>query len=214
MMAIRNSPTLRAALVGEDLVLLDTRCDVYFCAPGAGEAWCDMVRGSDSVAAEALRALLNRAGYGPASLAPPPNCARDLPSRRVDDDFEVEVRPVDLWRLLRAWLDYLFHYRGKPFLDLLAYAVSDRSAAPVPPEERRRLAQVFLRLAVWLPVPEKCLVRSFLLLRFLHRSGATADWVIGVGVWPFRAHCWLEADGEALDDAPERLAAYTPILTA
>ena len=55
-------------------------------------------------------------------------------------------------------------------------------------------------------------MRSFVLLRFLQRSGLNARWVIGVRTWPFSAHCWLQIDDTALDDAWERLVVYEPIL--
>ena len=78
--------------------------------------------------------------------------------------------------------------------------------------ETLRLARVFQRVAVWLPMPRKCLVRSFVLLRFLQRSGLNARWVFGVRTWPFAAHCWLQLEDTVLDDLVERLAAYEPIL--
>ena len=55
-------------------------------------------------------------------------------------------------------------------------------------------------------------MRSFVLLRFLQRSGGKATWVFGVRTWPFGAHCWLQLGDVALDDDPARLVGYAPIL--
>jgi hypothetical protein len=38
--------------------------------------------------------------------------------------------------------------------------------------------------------------------------------VIGVKLNPFAAHCWLQVGDVVLNDLPERVAAFTPILTA
>jgi hypothetical protein len=80
-----------------------------------------------------------------------------------------------------------------------------------PCAETLRLARVFHRLAPWLPIPDKCLSRSFVLLRLLQRSGVGARWMFGVRTWPFAAHCWLQQDAVALDDAADRLAGFRPI---
>ena len=76
-------------------------------------------------------------------------------------------------------------------------------------------AVVWAEWARWIPyapVRAKCLVRSFLLLRWLVRRGHGAYWVFGVTTWPFRAHCWLQCGAVALDDDVERLAAYSVIM--
>lgn len=57
--------------------------------------------------------------------------------------------------------------------------------------------------------PDDCLVRSLALFRFLNRSGCRAVHVIGVQRFPFRAHAWVECDGQpALQSSVER---YTPL---
>ncbi|MFZ5685691.1 MAG: lasso peptide biosynthesis B2 protein [Pseudomonadota bacterium] len=205
---------VHATPVGDDLVLLDVGRDAYVCLPGAAGPWSAGQSDPHDPQARALAEALAAGGLlamqGPAPRRPAPRLAR--PAAGLAPEPSSDVRPTDLLRLLRAWLDFQRHYRGRPFAHLLAAATDGRPAAPADAAERARLARVFHRLAVWLPLPAKCLARSFVLLRFLHLSGATAEWRFGVALWPFRAHCWLEADGVVLDDAPERLAPYTPIL--
>lgn len=205
-----STPTVLLTLVGDDAVLLDIARDAYFCLPGAAGAWRELQAGEASGDAGQLAEVLAAAGY--VQRESPRETRREAPLRDLRDAPWPEVRAADVWRLGRAWVDYLRHYRGRPFAHLLRYATAARPAGGGP--EVVRAARAFERLAVWLPVSGKCLVRSFLLLRFLHHSGLTAEWVFGVAVWPFKAHCWVEADGVALDDAPERLAAYVPILAA
>jgi hypothetical protein len=203
-------PTVCLTLVGGDAVLLDIARDAYFCLPGAAGAWRALQAGDVSREARQLADVLAGAGY--LRRDTPRETRRATPRRDLRDLAWPKVRAADVWRLGRAWLDYLRHYRGRPFAHLLRYATNDRPSGGGP--DVARAARVFERLAVWLPVSGKCLVRSFLLLRFLHHSGHSAEWVFGVAVWPFKAHCWVEADGVALDDAPERLVAYVPILAA
>ena len=46
----------------------------------------------------------------------------------------------------------------------------------------------------------------------LRRAGQNAAWVFGVRTWPFSAHCWLQIGDAVLDDDPERVSRYTPIM--
>ena len=108
--------------------------------------------------------------------------------------------------------DLLAGYVGRPLATITGYTV--RRRRPYEGRERDvvRLAAIFQKLSPWLPMTGKCLVRSFVLRRFLQRSGVDADWVFGVRTWPFSAHCWLQLGDRALDDHAERLDASTPIL--
>lgn len=205
-----SQPTVHLTLVGSDAVILDIANDAYFCLPGATGAWRALQNGEASDDARQLAEVLTVASYSRHNT--PRETRRAAPLRDVRDAPWPEVRAADIWSLGRAWVDYLRHYRGRPFAHLLRYATADRPSGGG--LDVIRAARAFERLIVWLPVSGKCLVRSFLLLRFLHHSGLSAEWVFGVAVWPFKAHCWVESDGVALDDAPERLATYTPILAA
>ncbi|MEW5687663.1 MAG: lasso peptide biosynthesis B2 protein [Pseudomonadota bacterium] len=208
-------PHVRAVSVDDDLVLLDIAEDGYVCIPDAGRGWArrnECVPEAESLGAALVEAGLARPGPGPESAGPPPP-----PTTHYDHADQPLIRAVDAYRVFRAWTDYLVDYRGRKLIDVLASVRGRdlRPDAPVAPSaELRRLCAAFDRLIIWLPVSGKCLVRSFLLLRFLQRSGLDADWVFGVRVWPFVAHCWLQVGDTALDDRPERLAAYTPIHAA
>ena len=99
--------------------------------------------------------------------------------------------------------------------ELVAYA-ADRPTQPspdgVPSAEMGALVARYHRWACWMPAPSKCLIRSYTLLRLLRRNGFDARWVFAVKTWPFEAHCWLQAGSVILDDVPDRLLAYHPIL--
>jgi hypothetical protein len=94
----------------------------------------------------------------------------------------------------------------KDYLALAGGADGDRNPVRV-----AEAARAFWRMSPWLPIEGECLVRSALLMRFLQRRGLEADWVFGVRLWPFTAHCWVQLDGVCLNDDVERLTSYTPI---
>jgi hypothetical protein len=203
-------PHVHAVAVDEDMVLLDVAADAYFCLPGAAAAWTGRDAASDRLLADLVTKGL--ATSTPLGAGRPP--LPGLPTRDLRAGLRSSPTPTDLRRLAGATGDLAVHYRGRSFSHILAFAHRPGAERPPlgPEPELQRLCQVFATCVVWLPTPGKCLVRSFLLLRFLQRSGCDAQWVFGVRTWPFRAHCWVQADGAALEDAPERLCAYTPIL--
>jgi Transglutaminase-like superfamily len=57
-----------------------------------------------------------------------------------------------------------------------------------------------------------CLMDSLALVEFLARENMFARWVIGVRVHPFEAHCWVQHEDVVLNDLPERVRKFTPVL--
>lgn len=211
-MTLSLVPHVHAAVIGSDVVLLDVQRDEYFCvrdgvvALGLAANLRDL-QPPDAATGEALveDGLAVRAGPpgSPRGMAEAPE--QDLPIGGLE-----RMTASDLAALCGALWDFVAHYRGRSFADVLAYVGGDR--ATLGRGETLRLASLFARAAPWLPIPRQCLVRSFVLLRFLQRSGADAQWVLGVRTWPFAAHCWLQLGRTVLDDSADRLAVYQPIL--
>ena len=198
--------------IDEDVVMLDIARDAYICVPGAGAAFRDMMRGDETPDASALRTGLEAASL---CLVPSSNAwVAALPqATMLSDRYSEALRGRDFMNLAGAWMDLIVRYNGREFAAVLS-AVKRHRQSHLPEAvgpELRRLCQVFQTAVIWLPASGKCLVRSFLLLRFLQRSGHEALWVFGVRIWPFAAHCWLQVGDVALDDFPERVSAYTPI---
>lgn len=192
----------------EDIVVLDTRSDQYSCLPEAADVLTvtlDHVEGP----VEALEALAaaGLATDGPVAprLALPPHPRRAL---RVDDETPTLVDEITALRAaVNAWT------RG-PGRRPLAEVLLSRSPAATPADlgRVRRLTKTFARRLPWDPAQEACLYRAWLLRRMLHSRGQSATWVFGVKTWPFGAHCWLQLDDDVLDDDPDRVARYTPIM--
>jgi hypothetical protein len=77
----------------------------------------------------------------------------------------------------------------------------------------RPLVEAFL---YWRPLfftsKDECLFDSLVLLELLARHRLYPDWLFGVSTRPFRAHSWVQAGACVLNDLPERVARFTPIL--
>jgi hypothetical protein len=211
-MAVPLAAHIHLVPIGADLVLLDMRADAYVCVPdGLAQLRPSADRACLSPADETTLAELVDAGLVEPELcsarrAPPPLPLEALPPREPQP-----LRTRELLRFVACLWDLLFRYRSRSLGAIVSFAAAAPAAPPDASPEIVRLAHLFQRWAIWLPMPRKCLVRSFVLLRFLQRSGLNAQWVLGVRTWPFSAHCWLQLGDIALDDAPDRLAAFEPI---
>ena len=62
--------------------------------------------------------------------------------------------------------------------------------------------------------PQDCLPRSLALTRFLRAAGWPAQHVIGVALYPFEAHAWVEVDGVPLNEDPAFEQRFTVIQRA
>jgi hypothetical protein len=62
------------------------------------------------------------------------------------------------------------------------------------------------------PIAPKCLPDTLVLRDWLARAGLGPALVFGVRMDPFGAHCWLQSGSLVLNDAVDRIAAFTPVL--
>jgi hypothetical protein len=53
---------------------------------------------------------------------------------------------------------------------------------------------------------------SLALVHFLRGFGFHPQWVFGVKLDPFGAHCWVQQDGGLLNDELDRTTLFTPIM--
>lgn len=215
-MILDLSEPVRAAMIDDDIVFLDIDADTYFCLPlPPGLARLDAAR--LDIADPLLVSELTAAGLAvaadPARPAPPPLPPRpDRTARALIDTavaLEDHFRPAHLAALAKA-VGAAHAGRRKTFRQLLPAAPRTDER----PDLQALLADVSVwrRWSPWLPLDGVCLFRSGMLLAFLTALGHRPDWVFGVRTWPFRAHCWLQADDVVLDDEAERVCAYTPIM--
>lgn len=71
----------------------------------------------------------------------------------------------------------------------------------------------FRRLQVYsFTTRDQCLFHALALQKFLASFGTFPTWVIGVRTRPWAAHSWMQHADLVLDDTPEHVLEYTPIL--
>ncbi len=117
----------------------------------------------------------------------------------------------DVGRFLGSYATALLTFRRQPVRALLIEAHqlerSDERQAPAP----HIVAGRFERLSLYLPFRPPCLLHAYALSRYLARYGHATDWVIGVQLFPFRAHCWLAIGDMLLDERAHLIEDYAPI---
>jgi hypothetical protein len=74
-----------------------------------------------------------------------------------------------------------------------------------PPDAVKRICDSVDMACIWYWKEALCLQRSSAAACLLRRYGVRAQMVIGAQQMPFRAHAWVEVDGEVVNDKP-----YTP----
>lgn len=201
-------PHVHPARIEGDLVLLDVAGDAYLCLAGAAGSVRRTPKGYAVTDPHVAGALFDA---GLTSTTPAPRAAPPpaLPVRTVIHQAGEPLGARDVWAALGAAADVR---SIRPGAGVQAYLETAVEGSRTPVEVAAGAARRFWRISPWLPVEGECLLRSALLIAYLRRLGLRADWVFGVRLWPFMAHCWVQLDDLCLNDDVERLSAYTPIL--
>jgi Transglutaminase-like superfamily len=93
-------------------------------------------------------------------------------------------------------------------------AVLRRGARPASGEEALAARQAVVTVSVQC-AGQGCLQRSLATVLLCRAGGTWPDWCTGVRMEPFRAHAWVEADGEPVGERAEVLAfAKTMVVAA
>lgn len=199
-------PGIHAAILEGGIVFLDLARDEYACV--AVEA------GSLDALPSSVIAELVDAGIL--------TCDRALGRRHsplqapdwIDHvSANVPLRTRDVVRFIRALMSAGLRFRRRRVADLIDLA-GTLAIASHALEPAAQVALRFERLVLLLPFRFQCLFRSYLLAHMLAQYGHRADWIFGVGLFPFRAHCWLAQGHVLVGEDAYRLTDYVPILIA
>jgi Transglutaminase-like superfamily len=76
------------------------------------------------------------------------------------------------------------------------------------------LCSVYSRLRVIATGPKQCLFDSLALKLFLAKYGLFPEWIFGVHLHPFAAHCWLQHGDILVNDSLDFVRRFTPIMAA
>ena len=214
---------LRCVEVSDRLVMLDLTAGSYDVGDEVAAAmWAELVKapgrrdpsalaqryGVEEAVLEADLAEFAATQLAAGRLVEQPSCTpptRLLPRRRPS--------------VLRAWRERASAERDLRKGFAAAYQARTAPAADerAPRAEVPRLTRRFRTAEGLYPAreaPLDCLPRSLALTRFLRTAGWPADHVIGVALYPFEAHAWVELDGEAIDEVDGYLRRFTVIQRA
>ncbi|MGH8294817.1 MAG: lasso peptide biosynthesis B2 protein [Steroidobacteraceae bacterium] len=222
---------------GQHVILMDLERDKYVAvapahrlaswvrgwpvgAAHAGAAADDADGGRDAVVSQMLAHGMLVTDPHAGKPAVPVTTAR--PQRSLvefDLDTRPKVRAAHLLRFGRCCLRAQLSLKLRP-IQSIVQAVRDRKARrasrgrqDADPARLRALVTAFERLRpLFYTRRAACLLDSLTLLHFLSAEGIHPDWVFGVKTEPFDAHCWLQQDEAVLNDVPDRVRQYSPIL--
>lgn len=126
------------------------------------------------------------------------------------------IRLADIANFLIAWTaaSYTLRRRGlQASIEAVKVRKRNRRALPHDADELAHLVFLYRRLRCYaFAVRNRCLLHSLILVHFLARYGVFPLLVMGVRLRPSGAHAWVQQGPLVLDDTPEHVRAYTPIL--
>jgi hypothetical protein len=216
------------------VVLLDLRKDKYLGLggqalyrlgeivhgwPAAPERATGLTREQVLATAEKLLAagLLTRDACAGKSAAPV--CLEQIAMSRIEPPERApRIRFGDITVFLIAWIRAAVDLRWRT-LETVVDQVNARKQRALQrgarPDAKKaaELAVIFARLRAYVYTrSDRCLFDSLAFIHFMARHGQFPLWVLGVRSHPFGAHSWVQQDNVVLDDSPDRVYDYTPIL--
>ncbi len=230
---LRLAEHVRACLVGDQLILLDLLRSKYIGVGGLqshalsaallGVASADCAQASTSnlnILDECVRRLRSHQllSNDPTVATPrTPALPEPIESLCTDDapDAGLDWRQLpSLWK--STWITWAWLRRlsladiANRVIALRARHAHQGGAAPA---ALRDAVGAYMRLRPFaLTAHDRCLNDSLMLVHFLACQGIISSWVIGVSVHPFCAHSWVQSEGVVLNDLPEHVRRYRPIL--
>jgi Transglutaminase-like superfamily len=127
--------------------------------------------------------------------------------------------PFNLAGVARAmWVQRRVEHRlaAKGFAEIISYLHMTINSRPcsehASSEVAGRTIAAFAHSQLIRTAADRCLPRSIALALCLAARGVRAHVVIGVKLRPFGAHCWVQADGQTLNESVAEVHRYEPIL--
>ena len=112
-------------------------------------------------------------------------------------------------------IDVHAHYVPKRILDVLEAGGSRYGVEVVREEPSCKQCLRFetgMQIRPFFPRSRICRLDAPALCLLLRRYGHAAQLVFGARLEPFGAHCWVQLDDVAVDDADVRVRTYSPLL--
>jgi Transglutaminase-like superfamily len=181
------------------------------------ETAVDLQSSADGTLASLLNAgILCSASRHEPSPRPRLSAAQDtIPFEDVLD--APRVHAIDLARLMAAYLRVRLSLKRRSMQRIVSRIDNrKRRATAYPsgePATASDVARLYLHLRpLVLTARDRCLFDSLVMIEYLSMYHVFPEWVIGVRTQPFGAHSWVQNGAVVLNDTPERVSSFTPIL--
>jgi transglutaminase superfamily protein len=220
-----RAPHLRCVEVSDRLVILDLTEGVYDVTDEVGAAmWAELTHVPID---RDIPGLARKFGVSPAVLESDiadfaagqltaGRLTAEAPSETTASTVETPRRRPTTLRALRERATADRDLKSG-FADAYAKRIELAADTTAPRVDLERLTKVFRTAEGLYPsreAPLDCLPRSLALTRFLRTAGWQAEHVIGVALYPFEAHAWVEFDGSPLNEGGTSLQRFTVIARA
>lgn len=129
-----------------------------------------------------------------------------------DDWPKVAWHHVFLVIVSGAVAGLMLHFLSMKFILKLIESHAQINTTDESVEDIMRVARIYKRLRPLLPKSRICLYDTLSFRLFAGFYGKRPTVVIGVKGEPFQAHCWAQAGGWILNDVPQNIQQYVPIM--
>lgn len=140
------------------------------------------------------------------------------PDASPPDNGRPGIAPVHVRKFFAAATVASWNLRWQPIKHTVRLVerrkLANRDAfAPADSATIVNLFTIFQTLRPYYPRPYLCLFDSLALIHFLARFGVFPQWVYGVKLEPWGAHCWVQAGDLVVNDIIDNVNGYTPIMS-
>jgi hypothetical protein len=215
---LRLHSNVSYGLIAGRPVFLDVSRDRYLALDPLAEAAFDRARQPPSSACpnneDATRLLATKLFTLADDWTPMPPVQVQIPDIQISPEAPARSRLLDvpeiwllLWQARRALVSGAL---GSALCRLKNHR--SKVLAPASSVETAALACRFQMARALVPIAPSCLQDSLALGTWLARRGACPDIVFGVKLDPFAAHCWVQTEAAILNDAPDTVSPFAPVL--
>jgi len=201
---------------GDRLIIIDLRSNQYYCLPNRMRAaFANLCAGANLGAEDelTLRSLFD-SGFLRKTEHPglPEPCSVKV--EELVAAIEGTVTVGDLASFTLSFVRANLQVKRKPLLSALSRLRITRSRQENLQSDclAARAAEVSKRFSIAHSMQGKCLVHSLAVADWLVRRDARPRLVFGVIGRPFAAHCWVQLGNIVVNDRPEHVRMFTPVM--
>jgi hypothetical protein len=222
---------VHACRIGDTWIFLDVRRDRYLCLVSQQATWFTQLNDAGRLATvsdDALRFAEHLCTRGLLTRSHPP--VWRSPEVRPASSTQPGINVRERLRSVSRWTEFAMMTHGmarfghlqnpkRRNLKKILHTVQGWKSKAAAKEASQTssalgLSQSFHALSPWFFTSrDACFFRSLMLVYFLARHNVLSDWSFAVRLSPFRAHCWVSAQGVLLNEDPDVAAGFTPVLS-